>query len=83
MRKWPILMIASSVDHGNEDLRAEIKALQYELSTFKQERDLLVLRHEKELRDAQAVAEGDYRKTQVGQPQAIRCCELFSCASSL
>ena len=58
------------VDHGNEDLRAEIKALQYELSTFSQERELLVLRHEKELREAQSAAEGDFRKTQVSRPLA-------------
>lgn len=56
-------------DHGNEDLRAEIKALQYELSTFSQERELLVLRHEKELREAQSAAEGDFRKTQASESE--------------
>ncbi|KAI9886046.1 MAG: hypothetical protein M1823_002166 [Watsoniomyces obsoletus] len=52
-------------DQGNQDLRAELKALQYELSTFKQERDLLVLRHEKELSEVQAKADSDFNKAQI------------------
>ncbi len=39
--------------------------MQYELSTLKQEQDLLVLRHEKELREAQTQAESDFKKAQV------------------
>lgn len=52
-------------DIGNEDLRAQVKTLQYELESFKQERDLTNLRHEKELRDAQAKAEADFKRAQV------------------
>ena len=52
-------------DIGNEDLRAQIKTLQYELESFKQEREFANLRHEKELRDAQIKAEADFRKAQV------------------
>lgn len=52
-------------DIGNEDLRAQIKTLQYELDSFKQERELTNLRHEKELRDAHIKAEADFKRAQV------------------
>lgn len=52
-------------DIGNEDLRAQIKTLQYELDSFKQERELSKLRHDKELREVQLKAEELFRKAQV------------------
>lgn len=52
-------------DIGNEDLRAQIKTLQYELRSFKEERELSTLRHDKELRDVQLKAEEVFRKAQV------------------
>ena len=52
-------------DIGNEDLRARIKTLQYEVESFKQERELATVRHEKELRDVQLKTEEIYRKAQV------------------
>ncbi len=52
-------------DIGNEDLRAQVKTLQYELESFKQERELSKLRHDKELRDVQLKAEELFRKAQV------------------
>lgn len=59
----------TAIDIGNEDLRAQIKTLQYELESFKQEREFTNLRHEKELRDAEVKAEAEFRKAQVwGQP---------------
>lgn len=54
------------LDIGNEDLRAQLKTLQYELESFKQEREVAALRHDKELRDAQLKAEEVFRKAQVG-----------------
>ncbi|MCJ1479764.1 coiled-coil domain-containing protein mad1 [Lambiella insularis] len=54
-------------DIGNEDLRAQIKRLQYELESFKQERDLTTIRHEKELRDAQVKAKIDFSRAQVSE----------------
>ncbi|MCJ1288195.1 coiled-coil domain-containing protein mad1 [Xylographa opegraphella] len=51
-------------DIGNEDLRARIKSLQYEVESYKQDRALTTLRYEKELRDAQAKAELDFRRSQ-------------------
>jgi mitotic spindle assembly checkpoint protein MAD1 len=53
------------VEQGNDALRAELKAVQYELSTIKQERQLVELRHEKELRDVQRKAEADFKRAQV------------------
>lgn len=52
-------------DAGNEDLRAQVNTLQYELETLKQERELAALRQERELRDAQNKAEAEYKKAQV------------------
>lgn len=54
-----------STDIENEDLRAQIKTLQYEVESFKQERELATLRHDKELRDTQLRAEEMFRKAQV------------------
>ena len=56
---------AAKPDIGNEDLRAQVKTLQYELESFKQERELSKLRHDKELRDVQLKAEEVFRKAQV------------------
>ena len=56
---------AAKPDIGNEDLRAQVKTLQYELESFKQERELSKLRHDKELRDVQFKAEELFRKAQV------------------
>ncbi len=56
---------APKPDIGNEDFRAQIKTLQYELESFKQERELSKLRHDKELRDVQLKTEELFRKAQV------------------
>ncbi|KAI9778751.1 MAG: coiled-coil domain-containing protein mad1 [Peltula sp. TS41687] len=57
-------------DLGNQDLRAEIKALQYELSTFKQERELVVFRHDKELSDLRVKAEADFKRAQAAESES-------------
>ena len=49
----------------NEELRAKIKALQYEVDSLKQERDYAALKHDKALRDATSKAEEDFRRLQV------------------
>lgn len=53
------------LDIDNEDLRAQINTLQYELDSLRQECDVTKLRYEKELRDAQAKADGDFKRAQV------------------
>lgn len=50
---------------GNEELRSEIKKLQYEVERFKEERDITGLRHENELRNVQLKAEAEVKRTQV------------------
>lgn len=51
-------------DPVNEDLRAQLNTLRYELETAKQEKDMLKLEHGQELRDAQNRADADFRKAQ-------------------
>lgn len=63
-------------DEANESIRAQVHKLNYEIETLKQERELVDIRHEKELRDAQAKADAEFRKTQaaesVGKSSAAR-----------
>ncbi|OJZ88509.1 hypothetical protein ASPFODRAFT_546307 [Aspergillus luchuensis CBS 106.47] len=54
----------SKPDTEKEELLVQVNTLKYELENFKQERDLMVLRHEKELRDLQLKADSDFRKAQ-------------------
>ena len=57
---------AAAIDaKDTEDLRARLKTLQYEVDAFKQEKEMTRLRHEKELRDARARAEADFKRAQV------------------
>jgi mitotic spindle assembly checkpoint protein MAD1 len=51
-------------DHGNEDLRAQLRTLQYELDSIKQERELAFLETQSELRDVQVRAEEDFKRAQ-------------------
>lgn len=60
----------SKPDTEKEELRVQVNTLRYELENIKQERDLMVLRHEKELRDVQLKADADFRKAQV----CTNCC---------
>lgn len=51
-------------DPINEDLRAQLNTLRYELETAKQEKEMMKLEHAQELRDAQNRADADFRKAQ-------------------
>ncbi|KAH9861520.1 hypothetical protein J1614_011268 [Plenodomus biglobosus] len=51
-------------DPINEDLRAQLNTLRYELETAKQEKEMKKLEHAQELRDAMNRAETDFRKAQ-------------------
>lgn len=57
-------------DHNNEDLRAQLKAAQYELDSLKQERELHELHHQQELRDAQNRADADFKRAQAAEAAA-------------
>ncbi|KAE8153878.1 M protein repeat protein [Aspergillus avenaceus] len=59
-------------DIEKEELRVQVSTLKYELDNIKQERDLMVLRHEKELRDSQLKADADFRKAQAAESASHR-----------
>lgn len=52
-------------DANNEEFRAQIHKLQYEVDSLKQEKEETALRHEEELRVAQARADADFKRAQV------------------
>ncbi|KAL9606621.1 MAG: hypothetical protein Q9179_000207 [Wetmoreana sp. 5 TL-2023] len=54
-------------DLENENLRAQIKSLQYEVNSLKSERDFEKLRHEQNLQDVQARADADFKKAQASE----------------
>ncbi|KPI40338.1 Spindle assembly checkpoint component MAD1 [Cyphellophora attinorum] len=55
----------SNINHAeNENYRAKAMGLEYELKNLQQERNMLKLQHEKELRDVQARADADFKKYQ-------------------
>lgn len=58
----------------NENFRAQIKALQYEVDSLKQQREYTELQHEKVLREAVLRANEDSRKSQVCRGFAIQGC---------
>ncbi|KAL9027362.1 MAG: hypothetical protein Q9196_004106, partial [Gyalolechia fulgens] len=55
------------LDPENENLRAQVKAMQYEVNSLKSEREFERLRHEQALRDVQERADADFKKAQVGE----------------
>ncbi|KAF7190765.1 Spindle assembly checkpoint component MAD1 [Pseudocercospora fuligena] len=57
----------SRADINNEDLRAQLRTVQYELDSLKQERELNELRHQQELREVQNRAESDYKRAQAAE----------------
>ncbi|KAM0719314.1 hypothetical protein Q7P37_005219 [Cladosporium fusiforme] len=56
-------------DHGNEDLRAQLRTLHYELDSLKQERELSALETQQELRDALARADDDFKRAQTAEKE--------------
>ncbi|CRG89573.1 Spindle assembly checkpoint component mad1 [Talaromyces islandicus] len=59
----------------NEELRVQVNTLRYELDNLKQERDLMELRHEKDLRDLQLKADSDFRKAQGAEASSSRAAQ--------
>lgn len=57
-----------------DELRIQVSTLRYELENIKQERDLQVLRFEKEARDLQLKADADFRKAQVSHTEIVLRC---------
>ncbi|KAK1146535.1 coiled-coil domain-containing protein mad1 [Aspergillus melleus] len=59
-------------DTEKDELRVQCSTFKYELENIKQERDLMVLRHEKELRDLQSKRDADFRKAQAADTSSHR-----------
>ena len=57
----------SRPDVNNENLRAQLNTLQYELDSIKQERELKELQQQQELRDLENRAESDFKKAQAAE----------------
>lgn len=57
--------LTKGTDSTHEDLRAQIKTLQYDLKALEEEKEATALRHAQELRDAQNQAETEVRRAQV------------------
>lgn len=57
-------------------LQARINKLEYELRNLDGERGLLTLQHEKELRDAQARADADFRKYQEAEAERLKALQM-------
>ncbi|KAL8864290.1 MAG: hypothetical protein Q9174_007404, partial [Haloplaca sp. 1 TL-2023] len=55
-------------DLENENLRAKIKSLQYEVNTLKSDRDYEKTKYEEQLQGIQARADADFQKAQVLRP---------------
>lgn len=56
---------------GNEELRAKLKALQYEVDDLKQEREMTAIKHEREVRDVSSSLEELYNKLQVVRVRSL------------
>lgn len=61
---------SSRADAGTEDLRAQLRTVQYELDSLKQDRELNDLHQQQELREAQNRAEADYKRAVAAETAA-------------
>lgn len=64
-------------DTVNEDLRAQINTLRYELETAKQDHEKLKLEHSAEVRDAQNRAETEFRRAQQAEATSSLTAKKF------
>ncbi len=62
---------------NDENLRARINTLDYELKNIQQERSLLILQHEKELRDWQVKAEGYFKRAQAVESASKKSAQKY------
>lgn len=63
--------LTKDTDLTHEELRAQIKTLQYDLKALEEEQEATALRHAQELRDAQKDAEAEVRRAQVCRPSDL------------
>ncbi|KAI2625172.1 spindle assembly checkpoint component Mad1 [Xylaria nigripes] len=55
-----------------EDLKAEVATMRYRIETTEQEKEMLVLQHENEIRDIQRKAEDDFNQKQIAEGEKSR-----------
>ncbi|KAI1359940.1 spindle assembly checkpoint component Mad1 [Xylaria arbuscula] len=55
-----------------EELKAEMAAMRYHIETSEQEKEMLVLQHENEIREVQRKAEDDFKQKQVAEGEKSR-----------
>ncbi|KAI1434438.1 spindle assembly checkpoint component Mad1 [Xylaria sp. CBS 124048] len=55
-----------------EELKAEVATMRYRIETTEQEKEMLVLRHENEVRDVQRKAEDDFKQKQMAEGERNR-----------
>ncbi|RMD41517.1 hypothetical protein DV735_g3592, partial [Chaetothyriales sp. CBS 134920] len=67
--------LAITTQDGN--VRARLNTLEYEVRNLQQERDMLVLQHQKELSDAQAKAEADFKKHQASESACAKANQRY------
>jgi mitotic spindle assembly checkpoint protein MAD1 len=70
----------SRFDHagaGDEALRAKLNSLEYENKNLQQERNMLMLQHDKELRDLQAKSDTDFKKYQTAESAANKATQRY------
>ncbi|RDL33795.1 uncharacterized protein BP5553_08163 [Venustampulla echinocandica] len=60
-----------------DELKAELKTLQYTIDNHKQEEELAKLRHESELRDARRKAEEDFKKRQAAESEKTKALRQY------
>ena len=74
-----------TLDLEKENLRAQIKTLQYEVSSLKSDREFEKLRHEQDVQDVRAKADADFKKAQVCQCMLIATSDIseLSCVFRL
>ncbi|RMZ89161.1 hypothetical protein DV736_g3600, partial [Chaetothyriales sp. CBS 134916] len=60
-----------------ENVRARLNTLEYELQNLQQERHMLLLQHDKELRDVQAKADADFKKHQASESASLKANQRY------
>jgi mitotic spindle assembly checkpoint protein MAD1 len=65
----------------NEDLRAQLNTLRYELETVKQEKAMLKVELDQEIRDAQSRAETEFRKAQQAEAANVQTAKKYESLS--
>ena len=65
----------------NEDLRAQLNTLRYELETAKQEKAMLKLELDQEIRDTQSRAEADFRRAQQAETANAQTAKKYEALS--